>query len=127
MLGTNGSFAHYAHNEYLQVAVDAGVIGLLLLVVVVVAVAKSVRRTDVATSCALGALITFAVCGAVDFDWHLPTIALMGGLVAGMAGAATALRPGTDAPPPVAAGAWPPEEASPRRRIDRSEKHLVNE
>ena len=89
LLGSPGFFAHYAHNEYLQVADDAGVIGLLLLLCVVVAVATTVRRTDVGTSCALGALITFAVCGAVDFDWHLPTIALMGGVVAGMAGYAT--------------------------------------
>ena len=127
ILGRNGSFAHYAHNEYLQVADDAGVIGLLLLAVVAVVVAKSVRRTDVATSCALGALITFAVCGAVDFDWHLPTIALMGGVVAGMAGGATAVGPGTDAPPPVTARVRPHEEAPRRRPPERSEKDLVNE
>jgi O-antigen ligase len=89
LLGSPGSFAHFAHNEYLQVADGAGVIGLALLLLAAVAVARSVRRTDLATSCALGALITFALSGAVDFDWHLPVVALMGGWVAGLAGPAT--------------------------------------
>lgn len=89
LLGSHGTFAHFAHNEYLQVADGAGVIGVALLLFAAVAVARSVRRTDVGSSCALGALIAFALCGAFDFDWHLPMIALMGGWVAGLAGNAT--------------------------------------
>jgi O-antigen ligase len=93
LLGSHGSFAHFAHNEYLQVADGAGVIGVTLLLLAAVAVARSVRRTDVGTSCALGALVAFALGGAVDFDWHLPAIALMGGWVAGLAGHATWAAP----------------------------------
>jgi hypothetical protein len=85
LLGGNGTFAHFAHNEYLQVADDAGVIGAVLVAVAIVVVVKSVHRVDVGTSCALGALIAFAFCGAFDFDWHLPMIGLMGGWVAGLA------------------------------------------
>jgi O-antigen ligase len=94
LLGGHGTAAHFAHNEYLQVAADAGVVGVALLLFAAVAVAKSVRRTDVGTSCALGALIAFALCGAFDFDWHLPVIALIGGCAAGLAG-----RAASEAPP----------------------------
>jgi O-antigen ligase len=93
LLGGHGTLAHFAHNEYLQVAADAGLIGVALLLFAAVAVAKSVRRADVGTSCALGALIAFALCGAFDFDWHLPMIALIGGCVAGLAGSATSEAP----------------------------------
>jgi O-antigen ligase len=93
LLGSHGSFAHFAHNEYLQVADGAGVIGVTLLLLAAVAVARSVRRTDVGTSCALGALVAFALCGAVDFDWHVPAIALMAGWVAALAGHATWAAP----------------------------------
>jgi O-antigen ligase len=96
LVGTGGSLAYFAHNEYLQVADDAGVMGVVLLALAIVAVARTVQRTDLGTSCALGALTAFAVCGAFDFDWHLPTVALMGGCVAGMAGAVTSVGPRTE-------------------------------
>jgi O-antigen ligase len=80
----DGTWAHFAHNEYLQVGADTGVVGLGLLALSAIAIGTTVRRRDVASSCAVGALVAFAVGGAVDFDWHLPMIALVGGCVAGL-------------------------------------------
>jgi hypothetical protein len=83
---TDGNFAHFSHNEYLQVLADGGLIGATLLVLTGVCVVRAVRRQDVATSCAVAALLAFAVVGALDFDWHLASLGLVGGWVAGLAG-----------------------------------------
>jgi hypothetical protein len=82
----DGDFAHFSHNEYLQVLADGGLIGELLLVVAGVCVIRAVRREDIATSCAAAALVAFAVVGTLDFDWHLAALGLVGGWVAGLAG-----------------------------------------
>jgi len=82
----DGNFAHFSHNEYLQVLADGGVVGALLLVCTGICVVRAMRREDVATSCAAAALLAFAVAGALDFDWHLAALGLVGGWVAGLAG-----------------------------------------
>jgi O-antigen ligase len=89
----DGNYAHFSHNEYLQVLADGGLIGAALLVVSGVCVVRAVRREDVATSCAAAGLLAFAVAASLDFDWHLAALGLVGGWVAGLAG-----RPGTDDP-----------------------------
>jgi hypothetical protein len=81
----DGTYAHFAHNEYLQVAADAGLIGLALLVLAGLSLVRAVRRVDLVTSCATAALVCWAVGGAFDFDWHLPFVGLLGGWVAGLA------------------------------------------
>ena len=81
----DGTYAHFAHNEYLQVAADTGIAGLALLLLVGVALARVVRRVDVMTSCAVAALVCWGVGGAFDFDWHLPLVGLLGGWVTGLA------------------------------------------
>ena len=82
----DGTYAHFAHNEYLQVLADAGAVGLLLLLAAGGSVVAAVRRDDLLTSCATGALVAFAVAGALDFDWHLAALGMVGGWVAGLAG-----------------------------------------
>jgi hypothetical protein len=82
----DGNFAHFSHNEYLQVLADGGLIGAALLVVSGICVARAVRRVDLATSCATAALVAFAVAATLDFDWHLASLGLVGGWVAGLAG-----------------------------------------
>jgi hypothetical protein len=82
---SDGDYAHFAHNEYLQIAADVGLVGLAALLSVGVALVRVIRRVDVATSCATAALVSWAVGGAFDFDWHLPFIGLLGGWVAGLA------------------------------------------
>jgi len=81
----DGTFAYFAHNEYLQIAADSGAVGLLLVLLTCGVVIVVVRREDVVSSCACAALVAFAVAGALDFDWHLSVIGLAGGWVAGLA------------------------------------------
>jgi len=81
----DGTFAHFAHNEYLQIAADAGVIGLLLLAFSIVAVVRLVRRSDLLASCATAALVCWSVAAVFDFDWHLPFIGFLGGWCVGLA------------------------------------------
>lgn len=81
----DGTYAHFAHNEYLQMAADIGLVGLALLAAIGASLARIIRRVDVLTSCATAALVCWAVAGAVDFDWHLTVVGLLGGWVAGLA------------------------------------------
>jgi len=80
-----GSYAYFAHDEYLQVAAGAGLVGELLLLAAAGSIAAVVRRRDVLSSCAAGALVAFAVAAAFDFDWHLAALGLLGGWAAGLA------------------------------------------
>ena len=81
----DGTTAHFADNEYLQISADSGVIGLMLLAFSIVCVTRVVRRTDLVASCATAALVCWAVAAAFDFDWHLPFIGLLGGWCLGLA------------------------------------------
>jgi len=81
----DGTYAHFAHNEYLQIAADVGLVGLALLAAIGASLARIIRRVDVLTSCATAALVCWAVAGAFDFDWHLTFVGLLGGWVAGLA------------------------------------------
>ena len=81
----DGTYAKFVHNEYLQVAADAGVLGLALLAAAVAAVVRAVRRVDVLSSCACAALLCGAVGGAFDFDWHLPFVGFVLGCCVGLA------------------------------------------
>jgi hypothetical protein len=81
----DGSSAHFAHNEYLQVAADAGIVGIGLLVFVALSLTKALRRVDPLSSCAVAAVVCWAVGGLFDFSWHLPVLGLLGGWCAGLA------------------------------------------
>jgi hypothetical protein len=81
----DGSSAHFAHNEYLQIGADAGAVGLALLLACGVAVLRVVRRFDVLSSCACAALVCWVVAGVFDFDWHLAFVGALGGWCAGLA------------------------------------------
>jgi O-antigen ligase len=98
----DGTFAHFAHNEYLQVLAGAGVVGLVLLVFAVAAVAKTIRRYDALSSCACGALAAFALAALLDFDWHLSALGLFAGCAAGLAS-----QPVRIADPPIRTPAQP--------------------
>jgi hypothetical protein len=81
----DGAYARFVHNEYLQIAADAGIIGLILLLAAATAVLRATRRFDVLSSCACAAVVCFAVGGAFDFDWHLTFVGFLGGWCAGLA------------------------------------------
>ena len=83
---SDGTSAHFAHNEYLQVGADAGIVGVGLLGLVALSLVRALRRMDVLSSCAVAAAVAcLAVAGAFDFDWHLPVVGLLGGWCAGLA------------------------------------------
>jgi hypothetical protein len=81
----DGTYAHFVHNEFLQIAADAGIVGVAFLGLAALSVIRVVRRFDVLSSCATAALVCWAVAGAFDFDWHLPFVGLLGGWCAGLA------------------------------------------
>jgi hypothetical protein len=82
-------FFAFAHNEYAQVAAELGVVGLVLLAVLLVALARllwNARATGPAGTAwagAVAATAAFAVHSGFDFVWHLPAALLAVTLLAG--------------------------------------------
>jgi O-antigen ligase len=81
----------YVHNEYLQVAAELGLVGLVLLAVVLVAIARLLWHTRAAGRAgatwagAVAAAAAFATHSGFDFVWHLPAIVLTVTLLVGAA------------------------------------------
>lgn len=76
----------YVHNEYLQVLVELGAVGLLLALGVVAAVLIAMWRGR-GTSLWAGALAAVVVVlahSAFDFLWHLPVVLIVAGVCAGL-------------------------------------------
>ncbi|MDQ3897494.1 MAG: O-antigen ligase family protein [Actinomycetota bacterium] len=82
--------ARYAHNEYLQVLLELGAVGLVLLLAVLIAVARSVRHGRVhhiavpLWAGATAGLVALAVGSGLDFLWHVPAVPLVAGLLFGI-------------------------------------------
>ena len=80
----------YVHNEYLQVAAELGLVGLVLLVVLLVAIARTLWRARPAGRAGatwagvVAAAAAFAVHSGFDFVWHLPAIVLTVALLVGL-------------------------------------------
>ncbi|MEV4629704.1 O-antigen ligase family protein [Micromonospora sp. NPDC049523] len=91
----NGALALYAHNEYLQLLVDLGVVGALALLALFAAMALAVRRGGADQHRAgiragvFAALTAFAVHSGFDFLWHIAVLPLVGALLVGLAAPAT--------------------------------------
>jgi O-antigen ligase len=81
----DGTSAAFAHNEYLQLGADSGVIGIALLGLVALSLGRVLRRYDALSSCALATAVCLGVAGMFDFDWHLPFVGLVGGWCGGLA------------------------------------------
>ena len=84
----------YVHNEYLQVLVELGAIGLGLAVLVLLALAVTVWRGRAGSpwrgrgalwAGAAAGLVVLLVHSGFDFLWHLPVIVLTAGLLTGLA------------------------------------------
>jgi hypothetical protein len=79
----------YVHNEYAQVAAELGLIGVTLLAVLLVALARLLwrarptRLSDGTWAGVVAATAAFAVHSGFDFVWHLPAIVLTVTLLAG--------------------------------------------
>ncbi len=83
--------ARYAHNEYLQMAADLGLIGLALVIALLVTTGPVVwrgrGRAGLAPELWAGAvagLAALALHSAFDFLWHIPVIPLVGALLVGV-------------------------------------------
>ncbi len=80
----------YVHNEYLQVAADLGLVGVALLAVLLVALARLLWRARATAAGpwpwagAVAAAGAFAVHSGFDFVWHLPAVVLTVMLLAGV-------------------------------------------
>src|SRR5215207_1763392 len=89
----------YAHNEYVQVAADLGLVGVALLAVLLVALARLLWRARATAAGpwvgAVAAACAFAVHSGFDFVWHLPAVVLTVMLLVGV------VLPAPVAPMPV--------------------------
>ncbi len=107
--GSDGSRAtmRYVHDEYLQVAVDLGLPGLLMVLAILLATARALRAdlrlpssgsaTTGRTAGACAALLAAAVHAGFDFVWHVPAVALLVAVVVGL-GSCPQTRPATAGP-----------------------------
>jgi len=79
----------YAHNEYVQVAAELGLVGVALLAVLLVALGRLLWRARATGPPVAGwagvaaATAAFAVHSGFDFVWHLPAVVLAVTLLAG--------------------------------------------
>jgi O-antigen ligase len=78
--------ARYVHDEYVQVAVELGLVGVIALMGAVVLGARALGRGPAAAwTGVVAALSAFTVHSAFDFLWHVPAIPIVGALMAGAA------------------------------------------
>jgi O-antigen ligase len=81
--------AWFVHNEYLQVLVQLGVIGALLVAAMLVVAARTVAQGRSTSQDALlwagisAALIALLVQSAFDFLWHVPLIPMLAAVLVG--------------------------------------------
>jgi hypothetical protein len=80
----------YVHNEYLQVAAELGLVGLVLLALLLVATVRLLwctrptGRAGATWAGVVAAVAAFAVHSGLDFVWHLPAIVLTVMLLVGL-------------------------------------------
>ncbi len=77
----DGRSARFVHNEFLQLAADAGLIGLGLLLIALVAGLLARRRGDSRVPGAGALVVSACTSAAVDFPWHVPAIVMTAALV----------------------------------------------
>jgi hypothetical protein len=78
--------ARYVHNEYVQTMVEAGAVGLALVILGFLAIARAIwnarRATDPRSwAGSLSALVALAVQSATDFLWHVPIVPLVAAIL----------------------------------------------
>jgi O-antigen ligase len=72
----------YAHNEYVQLAAELGLVGLGLLAILLAALGRLLWRARPAGAGqptwagVVAAAVAFAVHSGLDFTWHLPAVVL---------------------------------------------------
>jgi O-antigen ligase len=99
----------YVHNEYLKVAVELGLVGLALLVMLLVGIMRMLWRarptgpgdTGAKRAGVVAAAAAFAVHSGFDFVWHLPAIVLTVTLLVGLVLPAPDIAPAPEPSIPV--------------------------
>jgi hypothetical protein len=81
-VGQNAFTASFAHNEFLQLLTQDGVVGLAVLLAGLAAVFVSLARRRGQPSawpadCAIACLVALLVQSSLDFLWHLPVIPVL--------------------------------------------------
>ena len=84
--------AYFTHNEPVEILISVGIVGTVVLAGCAVIVARALARSR--GELAVPVLVIVAAAGIVDFVWHFPALGLATGLVAGVAGAASAATVG---------------------------------
>ena len=105
-----GGFIEYAHNDYLQLIFEAGLVGVLILLLLAVSAYLTVQlalrlgdqfaRLGPGVACLLGAA-AFAIHAWFDFPAHIPAIAIMAAMLYGAATNPAVLASGQRRKPPV--------------------------
>lgn len=84
---SNGEFVQDAHSLYIETLAELGPVGLVLLLLVCAAPLAAMRRRgdlatgrrdDVLLATALGCYVTFLLHAAVDWDWEMPAVTILG-------------------------------------------------
>ncbi len=84
--------ARFVHNEYLQIGVELGIVGMLLLAAIFMAIIRGVITRGVKIHGVnspgvgygvLAALLALAIGSGLDFLWHIPAIPLVGAVLIG--------------------------------------------
>lgn len=87
--GTGSRVYRYAHNEYLQVLAELGIVGGVLLATLLATLLRRLyqrRRTGGAVSAGtLAATAALAFHAGFDFVWHIPAIPLLAAALVGLA------------------------------------------
>ena len=78
--------SRFAHNEYLQVAAGAGLVGLALLGLLLATIMRAMTGSDPVTAAVRAALVVLAVGAFFDFAWHLPALGITAGWIASLSG-----------------------------------------
>ena len=81
-----GEMAYFAHNEYLQIAASAGLVGIALLAAVGWSLVRANGRASARQAAASASLLVLAIGGVFDFTWHLPCVGMAAGWMASLGG-----------------------------------------
>jgi O-antigen ligase len=104
-VGSQVFTASFAHNEFLQLLTQDGVVGLVVLVVGLLAVFAGLARRrghhgPWSAECALACLVALMVQSSLDFLWHLTVIPVLMAVIVAVAMAAGDPEPASATGPP---------------------------
>ncbi len=80
----NLTYARYAHNSYLQIWAEMGILGVLSIIWLVGYAVKNIGRDNRASLLLLTGVLTFALHNVVDFSFFLPEVAFIWWLILGL-------------------------------------------